>query len=79
MLKIGATALVTDCYRPEERVKVQAANDFLVFGSVAIASFSSGGLLSHGGWTVVNWMVFPPVVIALMLVAWQRFQRPATA
>ena len=68
---IGATALVTDCYRPEERVKVQAANDFLVFGSVAIASFSSGGLLSHGGWNAVNWLVFPPVTIAFGLVLWQ--------
>lgn len=77
---IGATALVTDCYRPEERVKVQAANDFLVFGSVAIASFSSGGLLSHGGWNAVNWLVFPPVTIALCLVLWQwRMRRMATA
>ncbi len=76
---IGATALVTDCYRPEERVKVQAANDFLVFGSVAIASFSSGGLLSHGGWETVNWLVFPPVAVALLLVLWQRTQRRAAA
>lgn len=79
---IGATSLVTDCYRPEERVKVQAANDFLVFGSVAIASFSSGGLVSHGGWATVNWMVFPPVAIALAMVGWQLLQRgrdPATA
>lgn len=77
---IGATALVTDCYRPEERVKVQAANDFLVFGSVAIASFSAGGLLSTGGWESVNWLVFPPVVVALALVAWQALRRrPAAA
>ena len=76
---IGATALVTDCYRPEERVKVQAANDFLVFGSVAIASFSSGGLLSHGGWEVVNWLVFPPIAVALLLVVWQRTQKRAAA
>lgn len=77
---IGATALVTDCYRPEERVKVQAANDFLVFGSVAIASFSAGGLLSAGGWTSVNWLVFPPVAVALALVAWQGLhKRPAAA
>lgn len=74
---IGATALVTDCYRPEERVKVQAANDFLVFGSVAIASFSAGGLLNHGGWDSVNWLVFPPVAIALALVAWQGLQKRA--
>ena len=69
---IGATALVTDCYRPEERAKVQAANDFLIFGSVAVASFSSGKLLSAGGWESVNWLVFPPVVIALALLAWQQ-------
>jgi hypothetical protein len=70
---------VTDCYRPEERVKVQAANDFLVFGSVAIASFSSGGLLHAGGWDSVNWLVFPPVAVALVLVAWQGLRRRSAA
>jgi MFS family permease len=74
---IGATALVTDCYRPEERAKVQAANDFLVFGSVAIASFSSGTLLNTGGWEIVNWLVFPPVVVGLALLAWHRWARVA--
>jgi MFS family permease len=74
---IGATALVTDCYRPEERVKVQAANDFLVFGSVAIASFSSGGLLHAGGWESVNWLVFPPVAVAMAMVLWQALSKPA--
>ena len=66
---IGATAMVTDCYRPEERAKVQATNDFLVFGSVAIASFSSGKLLSIGGWEIVNWLVLPTVVFVLALLA----------
>jgi predicted MFS family arabinose efflux permease len=74
---IGATAMVTDCYRPEERTKVQAANDFLVFGSVAIASFSSGTLLNSGGWDIVNWMVFPPVAVALVLLAWQQKAKTA--
>jgi MFS family permease len=77
---IGATALVTDCYRPEERAKVQAANDFLVFGSVAVASFSSGKLLSVGGWDTVNWLVFPPILIVMALVGWQartRISAPA--
>lgn len=76
---IGATALVTECYRPEERSKVQAANDFLVFGSVAAASFSSGGLLHSGGWEVVNWLVFPPVAVALLLLAWRSRVRLAVA
>ena len=42
---IGATTLVTECHRPEERNKVQAFNDFLIFGSMAVGSFSSGQLL----------------------------------
>jgi predicted MFS family arabinose efflux permease len=69
--------MVIDCYRPEERTKVQAANDFLVFGSVAVASFSSGRLLNAGGWDSVNWMVFPPVAVALLLLAWQQRARAA--
>jgi MFS family permease len=77
---IGATSLVTDCYRPEEQAKVQAANDFLVFGAVAVASFSSGKLLSVGGWESVNWLVFPPVLIVLGLLLWQsRRVVPAAA
>ncbi|MGO4386227.1 MFS transporter [Microvirga sp. 2YAF29] len=74
---IGATSMVTDCYRPEERTKVQAANDFLVFGATATASFSSGTLLNTGGWVIVNWMVFPPVAIALVLLAWQHRSKSA--
>jgi membrane protein implicated in regulation of membrane protease activity len=73
---------VTDCYRPEERAKVQAANDFLVFGSVAVASFASGKLLTTGGWETVNWLVFPPVALALALLAWHGRSRtgaPAAA
>ena len=76
----GATLMVTDCYRPQERAKVQAVNDFLVFGAVAAASFSSGKLLAVGGWERVNWLVFPPVLLALGLILWQSRRRsPAPA
>ena len=27
-----------------------------------------------GGWDSVNWLVFPPVAVALALVAWQARQ-----
>jgi hypothetical protein len=50
---------------------VQAANDFVIFGSVAVASFSSGHLLNTGGWATVNWLVLPAVAVAVGLVAWQ--------
>jgi MFS family permease len=68
---IGATALLTDCYRPEERIKVQAANDFLVFGATASASLLAGSILTGSGWASVNLLVFPAVLVALAMLAWQ--------
>ncbi|HEY0908683.1 MAG TPA: MFS transporter, partial [Bradyrhizobium sp.] len=47
---VGASALVLETHRPQERNKVQAFNDFLVFGMMAIGSFSSGQLLANYGW-----------------------------
>jgi predicted MFS family arabinose efflux permease len=67
---IGATTMVTACHRPNERNKVQAFNDFLVFGSMAIGSFSSGMLLANFGWATVNEVVFPVVLAAGALLAW---------
>jgi predicted MFS family arabinose efflux permease len=67
---VSATTLVTECHRPEERNKVQAFNDFLVFGSVAIGSFTSGQILASFGWAAVNAVVFPVIVLALLLLAW---------
>ncbi len=66
---IGATSLLTECYRPEERSKVQGLNDFLVFGTVAVASFSSGHLLNTGGWDTVNQLILPLVSIVLVMLA----------
>ena len=66
---IGATSLLTECYRAEERSKVQGLNDFLVFGTVAVASFSSGHLLNTGGWETVNTLMFPMVGVVLVMLA----------
>ncbi|MFJ0691499.1 MFS transporter, partial [Bordetella bronchiseptica] len=69
---IGATAMLADCCEPHERLRVQALNDLLVFGCVAAASFSSGQLLAHGGWSIVNLTVFPAAAAVLLLLAWQE-------
>jgi MFS family permease len=77
---IGATTMVTQCYRPNERNRVQAFNDFLIFGSMAIGSFSSGKLLANFGWDVVNEVTIPFVLAAcVLLFAWawrQRHEQP---
>ncbi len=67
---IGATTMVTQCYRLEERTKVQAFNDFLIFGGMALSSFSSGQLLVDFGWAILNSVLFPAVFIAGGLLAW---------
>jgi MFS family permease len=72
---IGASALVLDTHRPQERNKVQALNDFLVFGLMAVGSFSSGQLLANFGWPTVNAVVFPPVLLGLAVLAFAGFSK----
>src|SRR5438270_4440734 len=72
---VGASALVLETHRTEERNKVQAFNDFLIFGMMAVASFSSGQLLANFGWAAVNWVVFPPIVLGLVVLALASFAK----
>lgn len=74
---IGATTLVTQCHRPEERNKVQAFNDFLIFGAMAISSFSSGQVLADFGWPAVNQIIFPMILIAGAMLAWHTLRARA--
>jgi predicted MFS family arabinose efflux permease len=77
---VGATTMVTACHRPNERNKVQAFNDFLVFGSMAIGSFSSGKLLADFGWSAVNGVVLPVALAASALLLWNWMRgRPSVA
>jgi len=78
-LFIGATTLLTRTYRPEERAKVQAFNDFTIFGTSTLTSFSSGALLAGFGWTTVQLTVMPFVAVAAAAVLWLRFGAPRTA
>ncbi|HZS63187.1 MAG TPA: MFS transporter [Xanthobacteraceae bacterium] len=71
---IGATTMVTQCHRPEERNKVQAFNDFLVFGGMALGSFSSGQLLAVSGWAAVNEVVIPATIAAAALLLWRQLR-----
>jgi MFS family permease len=67
---VGATTMLLDCYRPEERNKVQAFNDFLIFGTMALGSFVSGAMLAHFGWYLVNLVMLPVVAVAGAMLAW---------
>lgn len=75
---VGASALVLETHQPNEKNKVQAFNDFIIFGLMALGSFSSGQLLANYGWTTVNLAVFPPVLLGLIVLAitgWSKVRK----
>lgn len=63
---IGGTALLTQAYRPAERLKVQAVNEFAVFGLTAAATLSAGWLYDRFGWVSLNLVVVPFLLAALI-------------
>ncbi|MGC8476453.1 MAG: MFS transporter [Acetobacteraceae bacterium] len=73
---VGGTALLTTAYDPAERVRVQATNDFLVFGSVALSILASGAIEAGWGWRVLNLAVLPLVLAAGTAVLWHWLARP---
>jgi MFS family permease len=73
---IGATALLTSAYRPEERGRIQGINDLVVFGGVTAASLSSGTLMNCSGtdvvagWQAVNIAMLPFLALAGGALIW---------
>ena len=80
-LYIGGTALLTQTYKPAEKATVQAANDFLVFGSVALCALSSGVLHERYGWEALNLVLLPFIGVTLLALLWLQLRprRPAAA
>jgi MFS family permease len=75
---IGGTTLLAEICLPEERTKIQALNDFLVFGTVAAASFLSGFLYSAFGWVAVNAALAIPTALVMAAIGHLLVRRPAT-
>ncbi|RAZ72973.1 MFS transporter [Mesorhizobium atlanticum] len=74
---LGASALVLECHRPEEKARVQALNDFAVFGTMTVGSFLSGGLLTAYGWGTILAVSFLPLVLALVVLTGTYGRAPA--
>tara|TARA_B100000900_G_scaffold403887_1_gene411514 strand:- start:732 stop:1934 length:1203 start_codon:yes stop_codon:yes gene_type:complete len=65
VLFLGGTTLLTQSYRSSERFKVQAANDFMIFGWQAIGSLGAGVLLATLGWNGVLAFSLPWLVLLI--------------
>lgn len=72
---VGASAMVLECHRPEERTSVQSLNDFIVFGTMMLGSFASGGLLAAYDWDRVLWVSFIPLFMAVVALALSASRR----
>jgi MFS family permease len=68
----GATTLLAEAHSPEERMRAQAANDFVVFATVACTAFGSGFLHALGGWWALNLLLLPALAAAMWLVLRSR-------
>ena len=66
---IGATALLAVSTKPRYLRKVQAVNEFAVFGLTALAGLSSGWVLSAFGWTALNLVALAAVLWAAVRIA----------
>ena len=71
-LFVGATTLLTETYTLVEKAKAQALNDFLVFGTVTLTSFSSGAVQHALGWQSINMAVIPFLVLVAIANLWLR-------
>lgn len=77
---IGATAMVTEAYRPSEKGKVQGFHDLVLFSTVAFASLMAGATYNSWGWDMLNWVIFPVSLVclaALGVVAYSRRRKHA--
>jgi predicted MFS family arabinose efflux permease len=64
LMFVGGSTLVTKTYAPRERTKAQAANDFLIWATVAVTSLSSGQLLHRHGWAAILVTAGPLLALA---------------
>jgi len=77
LLFIGATTLLIETYRPEERAKAQGANDSAIFIMMAISSFSSGLIVTGSGWNGVNYAALPLIAVVMAAIAWLALRQRA--
>jgi MFS family permease len=75
-LFVGGTSLLTRCYRPAERAKMQGTNDFLTFTGVAICSFIAGAVEQTWGWNAVLLGSLVPAILIVVAVLWGAPRQP---
>ena len=76
-LFVGGTTMLVTAYQPSERFRVQAFNDFSVFGVSAVASLMGGAVLLQLGWDTVLLTAALPLLL-MLAVLWRLGQTSRT-
>ena len=82
---IGATTLISSSHNKSERGVVQGTNDFIIFGSVTLASLTSGGLMNcsggspQEGWSTVSLAMIPMLILAGIALTWLIMNKRVSA
>lgn len=71
-LYVGGTTLLVKTYRPSERFRAQAVNEFSVFGISALASLLAGTIIIQLGWTALLISTLPLLIAMLLALLWAR-------
>lgn len=74
-LFISGTTLLTKHYNHSERFKAQAANEFIVYTTMATGSLSAGALLHFLGWEKLNLMMISLVVFLFIVMLFYQLQQ----
>jgi MFS family permease len=78
-LFLTGTVLLAECYRASEKHKLQAVNDFMIFGVQAISSLLAGWLIFTGGWQMLVYCTVPFIMLVLCASFWFfRLKYPLT-
>ncbi len=76
-LYTGGSTLLAEAYRPEERTTAQGAMDFWVYSTMTLTSFSSGALVTTGGWSSMNLGSLLPLSLLALALWWLASRRRA--
>ncbi len=71
-LFIGGTTLLPASYEENERFKVQALNDFIIFGTQAFSALSAGFIVHALGWEMLLLVSVPFLLLPIITIFVER-------
>ena len=71
-LFVSGTSLLAQAHTPDERFKVQGANDFIIFGLQAFTALFSGIIVFDYGWNMLVSSAIPLLLVLLLAMVWEQ-------